>query len=516
MPAEVFDEEEVLGFAIWVAELELLVGGRGTQASDAADYFHLLQKLLVTVERDERDIVREYQRRCDDKLHDLIVAGAPAPVRRLASAVLAKLYTVGDNLPLYSRTNGLLSMITARDVNQRSVESRAGVLECLAALCAHHGRQLSTRMPEVVAAAAKHVGRYSIVWGWRVVLVSGSGVVVCACGVGHGVYTHAYALIHMSCADNTPNHHKSNHHIHPITSNHHIHPITPDHHIHPITPNYTEARNPLYAWLHCVYWQHVYKDWGLIIALLLLCRRLPLEPWISRVKKKGLQMCGMWVLWLCMRHIHHQIRTINTFNTKEHRQPKPHTYTHTHTHITHITHRLACAAVITAIAEQGGVGIWANGAALFSEAVTVCTAALDDPNPAVGGAFAGALGALAASAQADAALAVLKVQTKTRAVVLQRVLGDAVNTCMVAPFVVAASVGNKVACSACVQVCGKGVFYAVFQRDTHMRCCVQNIVYMHPLKAPIHTHAHTHTPTHAHPHQIYTHTHTHHLTHRPG
>lgn len=159
MDQEVFDEEEALGFAIWVAELELLVGGRGTQASDAADYFQLLQKLLVTVERDQRDVVREHQRRCDDKLYDLIVAGAPAPVRRLAAAVMSKLYTLGDNLPLYSRTNSLLSLLTARDANQRSIEARAGILECLGVLSAQHGMQLATRMPEIVAAAAKHVGR---------------------------------------------------------------------------------------------------------------------------------------------------------------------------------------------------------------------------------------------------------------------------------------------------------------------------------------------------------------------
>lgn len=163
MDQEVFDEEEALGFAIWVAELELLVGGRGTQASNAADYFQLLQKLLVTVERDQRDVVREHQRRCDDKLHDLIVAGAPVPVRRLASAVMSKLYTLGDNLPLYSRTNSLLSLLTARDANQRSIEARAGILECLGILCAQHGLQLATRIPEIVAAAAKLVGRHVVV-----------------------------------------------------------------------------------------------------------------------------------------------------------------------------------------------------------------------------------------------------------------------------------------------------------------------------------------------------------------
>lgn len=47
----------------------------------------------------------------------------------------------------------------------------------------------------------------------------------------------------------------------------------------------------------------------------------------------------------------------------------------------------------------------------------------------------------------------LRIQTKTRVVVLQRALSEARTTCMVAPFVSAASTGNRPACTALVQVC---------------------------------------------------------------
>jgi hypothetical protein len=76
------DEEDCLGFKIWVAELELIVGGsRGTRKADAAQVFLLLQKLVVTLDRTDRAEVREYQRRAEDALIDILLKGAPPPVR---------------------------------------------------------------------------------------------------------------------------------------------------------------------------------------------------------------------------------------------------------------------------------------------------------------------------------------------------------------------------------------------------------------------------------------------------
>jgi hypothetical protein len=75
------DEEDCLGFKIWVAELELIVAGsKGKKRPDAAQVFTLLQKLVVTLDRTERDEVREYQRRCEAALIDVLLKGAPPPV----------------------------------------------------------------------------------------------------------------------------------------------------------------------------------------------------------------------------------------------------------------------------------------------------------------------------------------------------------------------------------------------------------------------------------------------------
>jgi len=75
------DEEDCLGFKIWVAELELIVGGsRGNRKADVQHCYQLLQKLAVTIDRTDRAELREYQRRCEDALIDILLKGAPPPV----------------------------------------------------------------------------------------------------------------------------------------------------------------------------------------------------------------------------------------------------------------------------------------------------------------------------------------------------------------------------------------------------------------------------------------------------
>ena len=154
------DEEELLGFKIWVAELELLVGGarRGARP-DPCHCLQLLQKMVVALERSERPEVKEYQRRCEEAVVDILLKGAPPPVggrgvdvgcclppaeeescgppvpilirflpsaaclvacpvpqvRRLICQVLAQLYARGDQLPLYSRVSSLQLFLGTRE-----------------------------------------------------------------------------------------------------------------------------------------------------------------------------------------------------------------------------------------------------------------------------------------------------------------------------------------------------------------------------------------------------------------
>lgn len=80
-----FDEEDCLAFKIFVAELELIIGSsRGKKKADVGQCYQLLQKLVITLERTDRAEVREYQRRCEDALIDILLKGAPPPVCRFS------------------------------------------------------------------------------------------------------------------------------------------------------------------------------------------------------------------------------------------------------------------------------------------------------------------------------------------------------------------------------------------------------------------------------------------------
>ncbi len=74
---------QALGFHIWVAELELLVGqARGPKQSvDPVAAMELLQKLQVTIESSDKARIREYQRRCEDALESVLLKGTAPPVR---------------------------------------------------------------------------------------------------------------------------------------------------------------------------------------------------------------------------------------------------------------------------------------------------------------------------------------------------------------------------------------------------------------------------------------------------
>lgn len=84
-----FDEEDLLGYKIWVAELELLVsqqkqqvggGSGGFPKVDFGACYILLQKLHATIDKTSVEEIKLYQRRCEDALIDILLKGAPPPV----------------------------------------------------------------------------------------------------------------------------------------------------------------------------------------------------------------------------------------------------------------------------------------------------------------------------------------------------------------------------------------------------------------------------------------------------
>lgn len=82
-----FDEEECLGFGVFVAELELVVGSSKGRKPDQTVLLELLQKLQasITSTRDPA-VLKQHQKRCEAASYDIIYKGACAAVRSLLVA----------------------------------------------------------------------------------------------------------------------------------------------------------------------------------------------------------------------------------------------------------------------------------------------------------------------------------------------------------------------------------------------------------------------------------------------
>ena len=142
-----YDEEDLLGYRIRVAELERLVSqrfstfgggvsGSGTsRARDFGPYYMLLQKLDATVLSTSVVEVKAYQRRCEDALVDILLSGAPPPVRRCICGILSKMYAVGDALPLYSRVSSLQLFLGTKEAFESRKTSEDIRLGCVAWSC---------------------------------------------------------------------------------------------------------------------------------------------------------------------------------------------------------------------------------------------------------------------------------------------------------------------------------------------------------------------------------------------
>ena len=65
-----------------VAELELLLGSsKGSVNVDPVAAVEILQKLLANISRTDRTRLKEYGRRCEGAMADILLRGTPHPVR---------------------------------------------------------------------------------------------------------------------------------------------------------------------------------------------------------------------------------------------------------------------------------------------------------------------------------------------------------------------------------------------------------------------------------------------------
>lgn len=77
------DEEECLGFGVFVAELELIVGTSKGRKADQTVLLELLQKLQASITSTARDpaSLKQHQKRCEAALYDIVYKGSCAAVR---------------------------------------------------------------------------------------------------------------------------------------------------------------------------------------------------------------------------------------------------------------------------------------------------------------------------------------------------------------------------------------------------------------------------------------------------
>eukprot|EP00198_Chlamydomonas_reinhardtii_P002746 XP_001692082.1 predicted protein [Chlamydomonas reinhardtii] len=156
-----FDEEEVLPFPVFIAELELLVGNSKRGKPDGVQLLELLQKLLATIPRTDKAVVKQHQRQCEAMLYDVLAHGIGAAVRRLIFDCFCSLYAHGDSISIYTRVNSLQTYLSSKEGMSRSTaeDIRVGLLDLLAHLYGAYGRMLANSALESVNIASRTVSK---------------------------------------------------------------------------------------------------------------------------------------------------------------------------------------------------------------------------------------------------------------------------------------------------------------------------------------------------------------------
>jgi hypothetical protein len=70
-----YDEEDCLGFGVFVAELELILGTSRDRRPDQVQLLELLQKLQASISTSEVSVLKKHQKRCEAALYDIIYKG---------------------------------------------------------------------------------------------------------------------------------------------------------------------------------------------------------------------------------------------------------------------------------------------------------------------------------------------------------------------------------------------------------------------------------------------------------
>lgn len=131
-----YDEEECLGFGVFVAELELVIGTSKGRKPDQTVLLELLQKLQASIiSTHDCAVLKQHQKRCEAALYDIIYKGACAAV---SSVVLCTTTTAAAAVAV--RVRVLLQQLCK---SQGVMTSHFFHLHC----CMFAGPQLGVCMP---------------------------------------------------------------------------------------------------------------------------------------------------------------------------------------------------------------------------------------------------------------------------------------------------------------------------------------------------------------------------------
>ncbi|CAG9465591.1 unnamed protein product [Pedinophyceae sp. YPF-701] len=150
------EEEEVLGFSLWVAELEVLTGGgKRDGQTDQIALLDLLSKMLLSLRRASPAEVKAHQAPALARLAAIASRGPSPPIRRLVAGVYSAIFRVGDVAKLHAVVGDALDDLAPKRLRGLSPARAAMAFELLARMVRDHGHAVTGSLTEAATLCAK-------------------------------------------------------------------------------------------------------------------------------------------------------------------------------------------------------------------------------------------------------------------------------------------------------------------------------------------------------------------------
>ena len=102
-----------------------------------------------------KEEIQSTQRKLEEVLVKILVAGVGPPIRFITAELLCELYTTGDNIALYSCVGKLQDFLNGKESRNVGDSGRASLLRCLSRLVDKFGTQLGSGFQESLTIAQK-------------------------------------------------------------------------------------------------------------------------------------------------------------------------------------------------------------------------------------------------------------------------------------------------------------------------------------------------------------------------